>query len=936
MHAYRLFTWLALLALGFFAGHTEGAVGFPPSTASINLPGSPTLMKANATRRRAIVMLSQADQNEPQVGLVLDLDSAGAPTVRGRFSVEGNVEQVAVSPDGSSALLQVSSSSGRAGANSNSYAIITLSLNDPARPVEAGRQSVPVKSALFGARSIALAADASAYAFIPDRDLYPNNLEMVVLHKMSPPATELSIDSGSFVFSLQFSEDHRYLALGFNAMDVAAGGIIDWESSPPSVQTQQYSGPTSRYQCLVGVLKGGYVLAADARAPQLDIYAPSKGMPRLAMLPSDGGDTCPLMAQEENSVFVATPTTLLRADVHDMQHPQVVEQWLAPVGLRPLALLGALFYEAGPDNALHAFRLNGPAATEFDWIGLAAAHDKIMAEYQSSTSFGRDGDAFEALQQAGVAQAIQLPIKGIGLKKAAAILDDYGFFASGGNHDKEAAEAALRRAMELDPDRTSAYFNFMNLLLSRFAFDVDFEHRENAKIEIKRLYQTFLEKGGNPTLEMQQGVAEIAQLDETGPVCQSIADYANKGYLGWILADSVMGVKVRGHRLNIFSTTEGSAHVPSLNAFEADTDGAAPIEFNAPWLENLWGGDYLGIVIYHGVPYVIHYRDATHPEHLNSLIDDTSCEFGTTPTESVSPKALEPELCSDLIVGQGPDSIEFVETDSIPQEKIRQRYGPTHADKQALVDFRNNGHPVNLVHLALESGAGAGCDEEFFDVWSESNNDFAGGQDHELLAELQHLTKNPYPLLPCENSARLFKYHGKIYFENQPAGLAEDVRNEYHYVTRIEKDQVREVCGITFADKTEVLKHAAPSNDNEQSTKAAGSAAAPTNDDERPTEDAESAAAPVTKPPEFGVEFRFNAQPIGPLDAAGVSVDTVASGSVAELAGIQPGDVIIKYNDVKFRSIGDLKDLVRRTAPGDTVTITLWHQNIEKTVEAHF
>lgn len=860
-------------------------------------------------------MLAQADLREPEVGLVLDLNPAGTPTVRGRFSVEGNVEQVAISPNGSSALLQVSSSSGSAGARNYSYAIITLNLSDPARPVETGRQTLPVNSKMFAARSIALAADASAYAFIPDRALYPNSLEMVVLHKLSHPETELSIDTGSFAFSVQFSEDHQYLALGFNAMDVGTAGIIDWESSPPRVQLQEYSGLNRRYQCLVGVLKGGYALVADARAPRLGIYGPSKGMPRLATLPGDGGYTCPLAAQEQNSVYVATPTTLLRVDVHDMRHPHIVDQWLAPVGFRPLALIGTLFFEAGPDNALQVFRLNRPTITEFDWIGLAAAYDKTMVEYQLSTNPGRDGIAFDALKQAGVDQALQLPINGVSPKKVAAILDDYGFFGSGRNHESGAAEAALRRAIELDPDRASAYFNLVELLLSRFASDIDFEHRENTKSEITRLYQTHLKKGGQPTLEMQQAVTAIAKMDETRPVCQSIADYANEKYLTYIIAEGAMGVNVRGHRLNIFSTTEGTAHVPSLYAFDADTDEPASIEFDAPWLEKLWGGDALGLVVYHGAPYVIHYRDATHPEHLNSLIDETSCEFVTTPTERISPKALEPALCSDLVAGKGPDSIEFVETVSIPPERIRERYGETDADKRALVDFRNNGHPASVVHLGLASGAGAGCDEEFFDVLSETGDDLGSGPNHELLAQLQHLTTDRYPLLPCGNSARLFEHHGQIYFENQPAKQTVDVWDEYHYVTRIEKDQVREVCGITFDDHTMVLPHAASINDPEQ-----------------PTQVAESAA----KPPVFGVEFRINTQIIGPLDAAGVSVVSVASGSVAELAGIEPGDLILKYNDVNFRSIVELNYLVRRTSPGETVTITLWHQNIEKTVEAHF
>ena len=202
---------------------------------------------------------------------------------------------------------------------------------------------------------------------------------------------------------------------------------------------------------------------------------------------------------------------------------------------------------------------------------------------------------------------------------------------------------------------------------------------------------------------------------------------------------------------------------------------------------------------------------------------------------------------------------------------------------------------------------------------SESGDELASGPNHELMSALQHLTTNRYPILPCENSARLFSYQGHVYFEGQPAQPPTNSWNEYHYVTRIENGQVQDVCGITFRDHVDVLEKSAATNDHEQATQAAG-----------------SAAASLTAPPVFGVEFRINTNPIGPLDAAGVSVFSVASGSVAELAGIEPGDVILKYNGVMIHSIVDARDLVRRTDHGETVIITLWHQNVEKTVEAHF
>jgi hypothetical protein len=95
--------------------------------------------------------------------------------------------------------------------------------------------------------------------------------------------------------------------------------------------------------------------------------------------------------------------------------------------------------------------------------------------------------------------------------------------------------------------------------------------------------------------------------------------------------------------------------------------------------------------------------------------------------------------------------------------------------------------------------AGAGCDEEFFDVASETGDRLADGTDRELIAKMQHLTDNRYLVLPCGNSPRFFTYGSKIYFESKAAQWPPvDTWNEYHYVTRIDNAQVHDVCGMTF------------------------------------------------------------------------------------------------------------------------------------------
>ena len=58
-------------------------------------------------------------------------------------------------------------------------------------------------------------------------------------------------------------------------------------------------------------------------------------------------------------------------------------------------------------------------------------------------------------------------------------------------------------------------------------------------------------------------------------------------------------------------------------------------------------------------------------------------------------------------------------------------------------------------------------------------------------------------------------------------------------------------------------------------------------------------------------------------NADGVRVDSVVPGSPAELAGIQPGDVLLKMNGETVAGLGAFSDFLKTLAPGDTVTATI-------------
>lgn len=71
---------------------------------------------------------------------------------------------------------------------------------------------------------------------------------------------------------------------------------------------------------------------------------------------------------------------------------------------------------------------------------------------------------------------------------------------------------------------------------------------------------------------------------------------------------------------------------------------------------------------------------------------------------------------------------------------------------------------------------------------------------------------------------------------------------------------------------------------------------------------------------------------IGYNGSSGVAVQQVFSGSPADQAGIQPGDVILQADGKSFDNIKDLHDYIASKKPGDTVRLNVWSQGVKKFV----
>jgi serine protease Do len=69
---------------------------------------------------------------------------------------------------------------------------------------------------------------------------------------------------------------------------------------------------------------------------------------------------------------------------------------------------------------------------------------------------------------------------------------------------------------------------------------------------------------------------------------------------------------------------------------------------------------------------------------------------------------------------------------------------------------------------------------------------------------------------------------------------------------------------------------------------------------------------------------------IGYTGQSGVAVQQVISGSPADQAGIQPGDIILQIDGKSYDSRKSLQEYVRGKKPGDTIRVDVWSQGVKK------
>lgn len=88
--------------------------------------------------------------------------------------------------------------------------------------------------------------------------------------------------------------------------------------------------------------------------------------------------------------------------------------------------------------------------------------------------------------------------------------------------------------------------------------------------------------------------------------------------------------------------------------------------------------------------------------------------------------------------------------------------------------------------------------------------------------------------------------------------------------------------------------------------------------------------------PYLGVAYKMLSQQVALLNNVpqGAYVEDVVSGSPADKAGIQVGDIIIKVDNTKLTDTNELSTVIQNKKIGDSLQITFWRDQTTKTVTA--
>jgi len=240
----------------------------------------------------------------------------------------------------------------------------------------------------------------------------------------------------------------------------------------------------------------------------------------------------------------------------------------------------------------------------------------------------------------------------------------------------------------------------------------------------------------------------------------------------------------------------GSMNAPCTE-YKDSAGHALPIEQQGFEWKDYWTyGEQL--FRYDGRTFIYHAFDdgLAEPAYL-SYVTPLNREFVVCDYENVIESALiegGAKVCHAIVAGDP-----TIETVELPRatDRIYQVFGrsETALVAQGSADVDNDGTADEVMELAYESGAGRGCDFNYFELASD---DMSVRRDaaNRLLNELQGISADGYRARSCGGVRnRLFRFEGKIYYETNTTNND----TTPHAVRLTDRGTVSQVC--TFGRK---------------------------------------------------------------------------------------------------------------------------------------
>lgn len=782
---------------------TNGFADTPTIASTLHLTAPLIAGRASADGKMFVTLLQEKDKQSATLQII-DISDVQHPTRVG--SLPFSYGEWSLSDDGNTVLLHTPTEKEEYNKETR-HEIVMIDLSDASHPKELWRRAML-------ARKFIISASANAYAYsklsATKKGMWETTVEFVTVERPLVTIEEPEFSDGKMQFSphADFIVHNSFLRQ-----------LYEWDlrSKTPKAYQQEFSS-FPRYSCLPAVLDAGYVVAKDTRISRFGIYEPSEGIPRISTLAHDGsnseyGQYCNSLnvtSTDNKYVYRDGHGRLLQIDLNNLKSPNISKRWQLPSDINPLAvaqnILISVTRNSEPD--LRFYRLDIEHSEPFAWQALEKAYESIMVTYNAAVSAGKPIPYFDAtlnFEEAGILNAVDAPIEKISTQKASAILNDYGFLAIKRGISPYLIEHILKRAIELNPHRSLAHLNLADFFREQISvYGAKGKDVNVLRKEIEEHYRMYLSLGGKltPSIDAFLKGDQILQT-KNSDICEAIAAYANAGRLSELVSGVGTNLPFEGKRIDLAFTTEGTAHVPVLYGFDATTDfPLKDSDMPSPpsGTEDAWVGDELGLLTYRNENHILFYKDLQHPSSSTPLTDGLACLFTTDTLEKIGPNSTERDLCVSLQNGMGPLPYVFDGTSPMNRAQVSTKWGESEIRGTHVLDITNNGMPANIAEIEMSSGAGAGCDELFYEIVNADGTEFVGGPQREMLMQLQHaMPTDRYPILPCGNKPTFFSYKNRLYFETKPANWPPvDKWNQYHRVTTIINDKVQEVCDFQF------------------------------------------------------------------------------------------------------------------------------------------